>query len=36
MFFFLFKCVIQRWEAAVVLALYCIYVLVKLTGAMPR
>jgi hypothetical protein len=32
MFFFLFSCVIQRWEAAVVLARYRIYVLVKLTG----
>jgi cation:H+ antiporter len=31
MFFFLRKRGIQRWEAAVVLALYCAYVLVKLT-----
>jgi len=33
MFFFLHKRGIQRWEAAVVLALYCAYVLIKLTGA---
>ena len=33
MFFFLYKRGIQRWEAAVVLALYCLYVLMKLTGA---
>jgi cation:H+ antiporter len=32
-FFFLRKRGIQRWEAAVVLALYCAYVLVKLTGS---
>ena len=32
-FFFLHKRGIQRWEAAVVLALYCAYVLVKLTGS---
>ncbi|MBT8081128.1 MAG: sodium:calcium antiporter [Gammaproteobacteria bacterium] len=32
-FFFLHKRGIQRWEAAVVLALYCAYVLIKLTGA---
>ncbi len=32
MFFFLHKRGIQRWEAAVVLALYCAYVLIKLTG----
>ena len=31
-FFFLHKRGIQRWEAAVVLALYCAYVLIKLTG----
>jgi cation:H+ antiporter len=33
MFFFLRKRGIQRWEAAVVLALYCAYVLIKLTGS---
>ena len=33
MFFFLHKRGIQRWEAAVVLGLYCAYVLIKLTGA---
>jgi cation:H+ antiporter len=33
MFFFLHKRGIQRWEAAVVLALYGAYVLIKLTGA---
>ena len=33
MFFFLRKRGIQRWEAAVVLGLYCAYVLVKLTGS---
>ena len=33
MFFFLYKRGIQRWEAAVVLALYCAYVLIKLTGS---
>ena len=33
MFFFLYKRGIQRWEAAVVLGLYCAYVLVKLTVA---
>ena len=32
-FFFLYRRGIQRWEAAVVLALYCAYVLVKLTGS---
>jgi cation:H+ antiporter len=32
MFFFLYKRGIQRWEAAIVLALYCAYVLIKLTG----
>ncbi len=32
-FFFLYKRGIQRWAAAVVLALYCAYVLIKLTGA---
>ena len=32
MFFFLYKRGIQRWEAAVVLGLYCAYVLIKLTG----
>jgi len=32
-FFFLHKRGIQRWEAAIVLSLYCAYVLVKLTGA---
>jgi cation:H+ antiporter len=32
-FFFLYKRGIQRWEAAIVLALYCAYVLVKLTGS---
>jgi len=31
-FFFLYKRGIQRWEAAIILALYCAYVLVKLTG----
>ncbi|NCF16498.1 MAG: hypothetical protein GWP62_14400 [Gammaproteobacteria bacterium] len=34
MFFFLRKRGIQRWEAAVILALYCAYVLVKLTGSL--
>ena len=33
-FFFLYKRGIQRWEAAVILALYCAYVLVKLTGSL--
>ena len=33
MFFFLHRRRIQRWEAAIVLSLYCAYVLVKLTGA---
>lgn len=33
MFFFLYRRGIQRWEAAVILALYCAYVLVKLTGS---
>jgi cation:H+ antiporter len=33
MFFFLYQRGIQRWEAAVVLALYCGYVLFKLTEA---
>ena len=33
MCFFLRKRGIQRWEAAVVLGLYCAYVLIKLTGA---
>jgi cation:H+ antiporter len=32
MFFFLHRRGIQRWEAAVVLAVYCAYVLIKLTG----
>ncbi|MBU2677559.1 MAG: sodium:calcium antiporter [Gammaproteobacteria bacterium] len=32
-FFFLHRRGIQRWEAAIVLALYCAYVLVKLTGS---
>ena len=32
-FFFLYKRGIQRWEAAVILALYCAYVLIKLTGS---
>ena len=31
LFFFLYKRGIQRWEAAVILAIYCIYVFVKLT-----
>jgi len=34
MFFFLRIRGIQRWEAAVVLGLYCAYVLVKLTGSL--
>ena len=33
LFFFIRKRGIQRWEAGVVLALYCAYVLIKLTGA---
>jgi len=33
LFFFLYKRGLQRWEATVVLALYCAYVLIKLTGA---
>lgn len=33
-FFFLYKRGIQRWEAAVILALYCAYVLIKLTGSL--
>jgi cation:H+ antiporter len=33
MYFFLRKRGIQRWEAAVVLGLYCAYVMIKLTGA---
>ncbi len=33
LFFFLYKRGIQRWEAAVVLGLYCVYVLVRLTGS---
>ena len=31
LFFFLYKRGIQRWEAAVILAIYCIYVFIKLT-----
>jgi len=34
MFFFLHKRGIQRWEATVILALYCAYVLVKLTTSL--
>ena len=33
-FFFLYRRSIQRWEAAVVLGIYCIYVLIKLTGSL--
>lgn len=33
MFFFVHKRGIQRWEAAVILSLYCAYVLVKLAGS---
>ena len=33
LFFFLRVRGIQRWEAAVILALYCGYVVVKLTGS---
>lgn len=36
LFFFLRKRGIQRWEAAVVLALYCVYALVKLTVSFAR
>ena len=36
LFFFLRKRGIQRWEAAVVLALYCVYVLLKLTVSFLR
>jgi len=36
MFFFVRRRGIQRWEAAVVLGLYCAYVLIKLTGAFAR
>jgi len=36
LFFFLRKRGIQRWEAAVVLALYCVYVFVKLTVSFVR
>ena len=36
MFFFLYKRGIQRWEAAVVLALYCAYVLIELTEALVQ
>jgi Ca2+/Na+ antiporter len=31
LFFFLYKRGIQRWEAAAILAIYCIYVFIKLT-----
>ena len=31
LFFFLYKSGIQRWEAAIVLAIYCIYVFIKLS-----
>jgi cation:H+ antiporter len=33
LFFFLYKRGIQRWEAAVVLGLYCVYVFTRLTGS---
>ncbi len=33
LFFFLYKRGIQRWEAAVVLGLYCVYVFARLTGS---
>lgn len=33
LFFFLYKHGIQRWEAAVVLGLYCVFVFVRLTGS---
>ena len=33
LFFFLYKRGIQRWEAAVVFGLYCVYVFVRLTGS---
>lgn len=36
LFFFLYKRGIQRWEAAVVLAIYLIYVLIKLTMSFAR
>lgn len=36
LFFFLRKRGIQRWEAAVVLAIYCVYVLLKLTVSFLR
>ena len=36
LFFFLRKRGIQRWEAAIVLALYCIYALIKLTASFAR
>ncbi|MEJ2257462.1 MAG: sodium:calcium antiporter [Woeseiaceae bacterium] len=33
LFFFLYRRGIQRWEAAVVLGLYCVYVFTRLTGS---
>ncbi len=33
LFFFVYKRGIQRWEAAVVLGLYCVYVFARLTGS---
>ena len=36
LFFFLYKRGIQRWEAAIVLALYCAYVSIKLTASFVR
>ena len=35
LFFFIRKRGIQRWEAAVVLALYCAYVIAKVSGSLP-
>jgi cation:H+ antiporter len=34
LFFFLYKRGLQRWEAAVVLGLYCVYVFARLTGSL--
>jgi cation:H+ antiporter len=36
LFFFISKRGLQRWEAAVVLALYCVYALIKLTVSFAR
>lgn len=33
LFFFLYKRGIQRWEAAIILGLYCVYVFARLTGS---